>query len=146
MNIFDLTLFFSRLQEYVIQPNGTLTPLNSMQNYLLSEQQAGEILAQVTGQPGDLVLGRSFSVVGVGGGAVIVFMLFLCAVFFRFLLSNSNNDNNKGNIDPSLKLRPLAPPCCLPSRPPPALLPCTCRFSLHRFWPTTLLPVSSIPR
>uniref|UniRef100_A0A3P8X0Q8 Zinc finger protein 526 n=1 Tax=Cynoglossus semilaevis TaxID=244447 RepID=A0A3P8X0Q8_CYNSE len=31
-------------QEYVIQPNGTLTPLNSMQNYLLSEQQAGEIL------------------------------------------------------------------------------------------------------
>lgn len=77
MNIFDLTLFFSRLQEYVIQPNGTLTPLNSMQNYLLSEQQAGEILAQVTGQPGDLVLGRSFSVVGVGGGL----LLFSCCFF-----------------------------------------------------------------
>lgn len=34
-------------QEYVLQPDGTITPLNSMQNYVLSEQQAGEILAQV---------------------------------------------------------------------------------------------------
>uniref|UniRef100_A0A1A8BEP9 Zinc finger protein 526 n=1 Tax=Nothobranchius kadleci TaxID=1051664 RepID=A0A1A8BEP9_NOTKA len=33
--------------EYVIQPDGTITPLNSMQNFVLSEQQAGEILAQV---------------------------------------------------------------------------------------------------
>ncbi|XP_044064803.1 zinc finger protein 624 isoform X2 [Siniperca chuatsi] len=36
--------------EYVLQPDGTVTPLNSMQNYVLSEQQAGEILAQVLAQ------------------------------------------------------------------------------------------------
>ncbi|XP_074539451.1 uncharacterized protein znf526 [Halichoeres trimaculatus] len=36
--------------EYVLQPDGTITPLNSMQNYVLSEQQAGEILAQVLAQ------------------------------------------------------------------------------------------------
>uniref|UniRef100_A0A8C2ZKA9 Zinc finger protein 526 n=1 Tax=Cyclopterus lumpus TaxID=8103 RepID=A0A8C2ZKA9_CYCLU len=33
--------------EYVLQPDGTITPLNNMQNYVLSEQQAGEILAQM---------------------------------------------------------------------------------------------------
>uniref|UniRef100_A0A3Q0SD56 Zinc finger protein 526 n=1 Tax=Amphilophus citrinellus TaxID=61819 RepID=A0A3Q0SD56_AMPCI len=32
--------------EYVLQPDGTVTPLNNVQNYVLSEQQAGEILAQ----------------------------------------------------------------------------------------------------
>lgn len=37
-------------QEYVLQPDGTITPLNSVQNYVLSEQQAGEILAQVLAQ------------------------------------------------------------------------------------------------
>ncbi|XP_035018484.1 zinc finger protein 27 isoform X2 [Hippoglossus stenolepis] len=36
--------------EYVLQPDGTVTPLTSMQNYVLSEQQAGEILAQVLAQ------------------------------------------------------------------------------------------------
>ncbi|XP_040900090.1 zinc finger protein 574-like [Toxotes jaculatrix] len=36
--------------EYVLQPDGTVTPLNSIQNYVLSEQQAGEILAQVLAQ------------------------------------------------------------------------------------------------
>ncbi|XP_056301014.1 zinc finger protein 574 [Pseudoliparis swirei] len=36
--------------EYVLQPDGTITPLNNMQNYVLSEQQAGEILAQVLAQ------------------------------------------------------------------------------------------------
>ncbi|XP_035497065.2 zinc finger protein 574 [Scophthalmus maximus] len=36
--------------EYVLQPDGTVTPLNSMQNCVLSEQQAGEILAQVLAQ------------------------------------------------------------------------------------------------
>ncbi|KAM9851630.1 uncharacterized protein znf526 [Aulostomus maculatus] len=36
--------------EYVLQPDGTITPLSSMQNYVLSEQQAGEILAQVLAQ------------------------------------------------------------------------------------------------
>ncbi|XP_034730011.1 zinc finger protein 574 isoform X4 [Etheostoma cragini] len=36
--------------EYVLQPDGTITPLNNMQNYVLSEQQAGEILAQVLQQ------------------------------------------------------------------------------------------------
>ncbi|KAI3361184.1 hypothetical protein L3Q82_013378 [Scortum barcoo] len=36
--------------EYVLQPDGTVTPLNSVQNYVLSEQQAGEILAQVLAQ------------------------------------------------------------------------------------------------
>lgn len=41
-------MFFGLLhQEYVLQPDGTITPLNNMQNYVLSEQQAGEILAQV---------------------------------------------------------------------------------------------------
>lgn len=34
-------------QEYVLQADGTITPLSSTQNYVLSEQQAGEILAQV---------------------------------------------------------------------------------------------------
>lgn len=34
-------------QEYVLQPDGTVVPLNNVQNYVLSEQQAGEILAQV---------------------------------------------------------------------------------------------------
>lgn len=34
-------------QEYVLQPDGSITPLNSMQNFVLSEKQAGEILAQV---------------------------------------------------------------------------------------------------
>ncbi|XP_059194631.1 zinc finger protein 574 isoform X2 [Centropristis striata] len=36
--------------EYVLQPDGTVTPLNTVQNYVLSEQQAGEILAQVLAQ------------------------------------------------------------------------------------------------
>ncbi|XP_076594264.1 uncharacterized protein znf526 [Chaetodon auriga] len=36
--------------EYVLQPDGTITPLNNVQNYVLSEQQAGEILAQVLAQ------------------------------------------------------------------------------------------------
>ncbi|KAM9309709.1 uncharacterized protein znf526 isoform 2-T3 [Pholidichthys leucotaenia] len=36
--------------EYVLQPDGTVTPLNHVQNYVLSEQQAGEILAQVLAQ------------------------------------------------------------------------------------------------
>ncbi|XP_042345235.1 zinc finger protein 585A [Plectropomus leopardus] len=36
--------------EYVLQPDGTVTPLNNVQNYVLSEQQAGEILAQVLAQ------------------------------------------------------------------------------------------------
>lgn len=40
-------LFCPLKQEYVLQPDGTITPLNNMQNYVLSEQQAGEILAQV---------------------------------------------------------------------------------------------------
>lgn len=31
----------------MLQPDGTVTPLNNVQNYVLSEQQAGEILAQV---------------------------------------------------------------------------------------------------
>lgn len=39
--------FFNLQQEYVLQPDGTITPLNNMQNYVLSEKQAGEILAQV---------------------------------------------------------------------------------------------------
>lgn len=34
-------------QEYVLQADGTITPLSNTQNYVLSEQQAGEILAQV---------------------------------------------------------------------------------------------------
>ncbi|XP_017270833.1 zinc finger protein 574 [Kryptolebias marmoratus] len=33
--------------EYVIQPDGSVAPLNNVQNFVLSEQQAGEILAQV---------------------------------------------------------------------------------------------------
>lgn len=33
----------------MLQPDGTVTPLNNVQNYVLSEQQAGEILAQVIG-------------------------------------------------------------------------------------------------
>ncbi|XP_061573141.1 zinc finger protein 574 [Cololabis saira] len=36
--------------EYVLQPDGSITPLSNVQNYVLSEQQAGEILAQVLGQ------------------------------------------------------------------------------------------------
>ncbi|CAB1333964.1 unnamed protein product [Coregonus sp. 'balchen'] len=36
--------------EYVLQPDGTVTPLVSVQNFVLSEQQAGEILAQVLAQ------------------------------------------------------------------------------------------------
>nr|XP_046255091.1 zinc finger protein 574 [Scatophagus argus]XP_046255092.1 zinc finger protein 574 [Scatophagus argus]XP_046255093.1 zinc finger protein 574 [Scatophagus argus] len=36
--------------EYVLQPDGTITPMNNVQNYVLSEQQAGEILAQVLAQ------------------------------------------------------------------------------------------------
>lgn len=40
-------LFCPLPQEYVLQPDGSITPLNYMQNYVLSEQQAGEILAQV---------------------------------------------------------------------------------------------------
>ncbi|KAM6936072.1 uncharacterized protein znf526 isoform 1-T2 [Lycodopsis pacificus] len=39
----------TEVMEYVLQPDGTITPLNNMQNYVLSEQQAGEILAQVLG-------------------------------------------------------------------------------------------------
>lgn len=34
-------------QEYVLQADGTITPLSNTHNYVLSEQQAGEILAQV---------------------------------------------------------------------------------------------------
>uniref|UniRef100_A0A3B4AET9 C2H2-type domain-containing protein n=1 Tax=Periophthalmus magnuspinnatus TaxID=409849 RepID=A0A3B4AET9_9GOBI len=32
--------------EYVLQPDGTITPLNNVQNHVLSEEQAKEILAQ----------------------------------------------------------------------------------------------------
>lgn len=46
-NIYIYLFFFTLQQEYVLQPDGTITPLNNMQNYVLSEKQAGEILAQV---------------------------------------------------------------------------------------------------
>ncbi|XP_033836694.1 zinc finger protein 574 [Periophthalmus magnuspinnatus] len=36
--------------EYVLQPDGTITPLNNVQNHVLSEEQAKEILAQVFAQ------------------------------------------------------------------------------------------------
>ncbi|XP_061771080.1 zinc finger protein 574 [Nerophis ophidion] len=36
--------------EYVLQPDGTVTPINNVPNFVLSEQQAGEILAQVFAQ------------------------------------------------------------------------------------------------
>lgn len=36
--------------EYILQPDGTITPLHNMQNHVLSEEQAGEILAQVLAQ------------------------------------------------------------------------------------------------
>ncbi|XP_034030311.1 zinc finger protein 574 [Thalassophryne amazonica] len=36
--------------EYVLQPDGTVARLHHLQNYVLSEQQAGEILAQVLAQ------------------------------------------------------------------------------------------------
>lgn len=49
MNIKNPCFFCPLQQEYVLQPDGTVTPLSSMQNYVLSEQQAGEILAQVLG-------------------------------------------------------------------------------------------------
>lgn len=44
------SLFFTLLvlqQEYVLQADGSITPLSSTQNFVLSEKQAGEILAQV---------------------------------------------------------------------------------------------------
>lgn len=34
-------------QEYVLQADGSITPLSNTQNFVLSEKQAGEILAQV---------------------------------------------------------------------------------------------------
>ncbi|KAI4811126.1 hypothetical protein KUCAC02_014045 [Chaenocephalus aceratus] len=40
----------TEIMEYVLQEDGTITPLNNVQNYVLSEQQAGEILAQVLAQ------------------------------------------------------------------------------------------------
>lgn len=40
-------VFALMYQEYVVQPDGSVAPLNSIQNIVLSEQQAGEILAQV---------------------------------------------------------------------------------------------------
>lgn len=43
----EIHVFVVLQQEYVLQPDGTVTPLNNVQNYVLSEQQAGEILAQV---------------------------------------------------------------------------------------------------
>ncbi|XP_054637194.1 zinc finger protein 574 [Dunckerocampus dactyliophorus] len=36
--------------EYMLQPDGTVAPVNNMQNFVLSERQAGEILAQVFAQ------------------------------------------------------------------------------------------------
>lgn len=36
--------------EYILQPDGTITPIHNMQNSVLSEEQAGEILAQVLAQ------------------------------------------------------------------------------------------------
>lgn len=36
--------------EYILQPDGTITPLHIVQNSVLSEKQAGEILAQVLAQ------------------------------------------------------------------------------------------------
>ncbi|XP_072316274.1 uncharacterized protein znf526 [Eucyclogobius newberryi] len=36
--------------EYILQPDGTITPLHNVQNHVLSEEQAGEILAQVLAQ------------------------------------------------------------------------------------------------
>ena len=50
MKLNGVTRVFCPLKlEYVLQPDGTITPVNHMQNYVLSEQQAGEILAQVRG-------------------------------------------------------------------------------------------------
>lgn len=43
----EIHVFVALQQEYVLQPDGTVTPLTNVQNYVLSEQQAGEILAQV---------------------------------------------------------------------------------------------------
>lgn len=42
-----MTWFSLVPQEYVLQADGTITPLNNAHNHVLSEQQAGEILAQV---------------------------------------------------------------------------------------------------
>nr|XP_057908991.1 zinc finger protein 574 [Doryrhamphus excisus] len=36
--------------EYMLQPDGTVAPVNNMQNFVLTERQAGEILAQVFAQ------------------------------------------------------------------------------------------------
>lgn len=47
MLLIQKCVFVALQQEYVLQPDGTVTPLNNVQNYVLSEQQAGEILAQV---------------------------------------------------------------------------------------------------
>lgn len=40
----------TEVTEYVLQADGSITPLSSMQNFVLSEKQAGEILAQVLAQ------------------------------------------------------------------------------------------------
>eukprot|EP00066_Takifugu_rubripes_P014995 XP_011604261.1 PREDICTED: zinc finger protein 574 [Takifugu rubripes] len=46
--------------EYVLQADGTITPLNNAHNYVLSEQQAGEILAQVLSQQKQQQLQRKY--------------------------------------------------------------------------------------
>nr|XP_061789517.1 zinc finger protein 574-like [Nerophis lumbriciformis] len=44
------TSIHAETTEYIIQADGTVAPFNNMQNFVLSEQQAGEILAQVLAQ------------------------------------------------------------------------------------------------
>ncbi|XP_077382853.1 uncharacterized protein znf526 isoform X2 [Festucalex cinctus] len=49
-HISSTTSTHADITEYMIQADGSLAPVNSMQNFVLSEQQAGEILAQVLAQ------------------------------------------------------------------------------------------------
>ncbi|XP_077576287.1 uncharacterized protein znf526 [Stigmatopora nigra] len=44
------TSIHAETTEYIIQADGTVAPFNNMQNFVLSEQQAGQILAQVLAQ------------------------------------------------------------------------------------------------
>ncbi|XP_061675684.1 zinc finger protein 574 [Syngnathoides biaculeatus] len=44
------TSTYAEMTEYELQADGTVTPVTNMQNFVLSEQQAGEILAQVFAQ------------------------------------------------------------------------------------------------
>lgn len=119
----------------MLQADGTITPLNNTHNYVLSEQQAGEILAQVF---------WSFSTLHQRKKPLELTGIFPFSVFVLVrsrYFPNRSSSNFRGNTSHLPRLLGCrGRPCCLRSSPPPAPPPCIFRFLQHKLLQTILAP------